>query len=394
MKFSVSPVVNVAVNVVDSKHLKKLVEGLQRLSKYDNIVQIKQNKQGQQIVAGSGELHLQTALRTLQEDFMNNVQITTSKPIVSFCEGIDGISGSTQTLPPNIQQKQNNKWKYPNILSAKSPDKLNKIFMSVQPLSDGVCKAIENDKIKLRRDMKGFGREFADKFSNWHKDEAAKIWTFGCPPYAKPNMLVDQTKGVDYLDKVKSSIVQGFIQVTNGGILCDEPLRGIRYNLLDAKIHSDPSHHGAGQIIPATIRSCYAGQLASSPKLYEPMYIVNIEAPIDSKSTVFDTLGKCRGEFIDMTDKLDIGIPLCRMNAYVPILETLKESDGGSDFIGLLRGNTKGKAFSVMKFSHWQKVAGCPLVDGSISNKFVMETRRRKGMKLEIPSFNDYYDKL
>merc|ERR1711978_437916 len=163
-----------------------------------------------------------------------------------------------------------------------------------------------------------------------------------------------------------------------GGTLCHEPLRGIRYNLLDAKIHS-----------------CYAGQLASSPKLYEPMYIVDIEVPNDSQNIVFDTLGKCRGEFIDVnTDKLNIGIPLVRMKAFVPILETLKESDGGSDFIGLLRGKTKGKAFSVTKFSHWQKVAGCPLVDGSISNKFVMETRRRKGMKLEIPSFNDYYDKL
>jgi len=394
MKFSVSPVVNCAVNVVDSKDLKKLVQGLQRLSKYDNIVQIKQNKQGQQIVAGSGELHLQTCLKTLSEDFMNNIKITTSNPIVSFCEGIDGRTGSTLTLPPNHKYKKG--WSYPSKMSAKSPNKLNKIYMTAQPLSAELCQEIESDKIKLQRDMKLFGREFAAKFSQygWDKNEAAKIWTFGCAPYGKPNLLVDETKGVDYLDKVKASISQGFIQCTSGGILCDEPLRGIRYNLIDAKIHPEPAHHGAGQIIPATVRACYAGLLASTPKLFEPMYVVEIEVPIEAQNGVFNTFGKVRGEFVKIEDRTDVGIPLCRITGYVPILETLKNNKDNVGFTGLLRGNTKGKAFPVMKFSHWQKVDGDPMIEGSISNKFVMQTRKRKGMKLEMPHFGDYFDKL
>eukprot|EP01084_Bolivina_argentea_P238215 400215_1 len=397
MQFSVSPVVNVAVNVLDCKNLKKLVDGLQRLSKYDNIVQIKQNKQGQQIVAGSGELHLQTCLKTLQEEFMNGVAITTSSPIVSFCEGIDGVCGSTKTLPTHIAAKQKANWSYPQVMSCKSPNKLNKMFMRCEPLSHAVCDAIENDTIpRIGGDMKSFARQFVSKFSTWHKDDAAKIWTFGCAPYGKPNLLVDQTKGVDYLDKVRASIMQGFIQVTAGGILCDEPLRGIRYNLVDAKIHPQPAHHGAGQMIPATVRACYAGLLASSPVLFEPMYVADIEVPMDSaQNGVFATLGKVRGEFVSMDDKTDIGIPLCRITAYVPILETLKNAESGSiGFSELLRENTKGKAFPVMKFSHWQKVNGDPLCADSMANKFVMQTRKRKGMKLEMPCFNDYYDKL
>merc|ERR1719361_3307727 len=51
MTFSVSPVVKVAVNVIDSRNLPKLIEGLKRLSKYDGIVQIERNKQGQHVVA-------------------------------------------------------------------------------------------------------------------------------------------------------------------------------------------------------------------------------------------------------------------------------------------------------------------------------------------------------
>eukprot|EP00487_Bulimina_marginata_P012197 TRINITY_DN8325_c0_g1_i1.p1 TRINITY_DN8325_c0_g1~~TRINITY_DN8325_c0_g1_i1.p1 ORF type:complete len:124 (+),score=11.22 TRINITY_DN8325_c0_g1_i1:571-942(+) len=123
------------------------------------------------------------------------------------------------------------------------------------------------------------------------------------------------------------------------------------------------------------------------------MYVVDIEVPLDAQNGVFNTLSQVRGEFVKMEDKTDIGIPLCRITGYVPILETLK-NEKGEEFTGILRGNTKGKAFPVMKFSHWQKVGGDPLVDGSISHRFVMDIRKRKGMKLEIPAFNDYYDKL
>lgn len=41
MKFSVSPVVRVAVEVVQANDLPKLVEGLQRLAKSDPMVQVR-----------------------------------------------------------------------------------------------------------------------------------------------------------------------------------------------------------------------------------------------------------------------------------------------------------------------------------------------------------------
>ena len=40
MKFSVSPVVRVAVEVVNPAHLTKLIEGLKKLSKTDPMVQV------------------------------------------------------------------------------------------------------------------------------------------------------------------------------------------------------------------------------------------------------------------------------------------------------------------------------------------------------------------
>ena len=57
MKFSVSPVIQVAVEVKNAADLPKLVEGLKRLTKSDPCAQAWIAKSGEHIVAGAGELH-------------------------------------------------------------------------------------------------------------------------------------------------------------------------------------------------------------------------------------------------------------------------------------------------------------------------------------------------
>ena len=63
MKFSGSPVVQVAVEVKNAADLPKLVEGLKRLSKSDPCVQAWISPSGEHIVAGAGELHLEICLK-------------------------------------------------------------------------------------------------------------------------------------------------------------------------------------------------------------------------------------------------------------------------------------------------------------------------------------------
>lgn len=52
MKFSVSPVVRVAVEAKNPSDLPKLVEGLKRLAKSDPMVQCSIEESGEHIVAG------------------------------------------------------------------------------------------------------------------------------------------------------------------------------------------------------------------------------------------------------------------------------------------------------------------------------------------------------
>merc|ERR1711970_1346648 len=78
MKFSVSPVVRVAVEPKNPSDLPKLVEGLKRLSKSDPMVQCFIEESGEHIIAGAGELHLEICLKDLKE----------SDPVVSYRETV------------------------------------------------------------------------------------------------------------------------------------------------------------------------------------------------------------------------------------------------------------------------------------------------------------------
>merc|ERR1719443_2375273 len=69
MKFSVSPVVRVAVEVKNASDLPKLVEGLRKLSKSDPLVVCTTEESGEHIIAGCGELHVEICLKDLEEDY-------------------------------------------------------------------------------------------------------------------------------------------------------------------------------------------------------------------------------------------------------------------------------------------------------------------------------------
>merc|ERR1719494_870806 len=94
-----------------------------------------------------------------------------------------------------------------------------------------------------------------------------------------PNLLVDASKGVQYLNEIKDSVVAGFQWATKEGVMCDENMRNIRFNILDVTLHADAIHRGGGQIIPTARRVLYACVLTAQPALQEPVYLVEIQCP-------------------------------------------------------------------------------------------------------------------
>lgn len=62
------------------------------------------------------------------------------------------------------------------------------------------------------------------------------------------------------------------------GPLCDEPIRNVKFKIVDAKIAPEPLHRGSGHIIPTARRVAYSSFLMATPRLMEPVYYVEVNA--------------------------------------------------------------------------------------------------------------------
>ncbi|CAI5958894.1 unnamed protein product, partial [Closterium sp. NIES-65] len=199
-------------------------------------------------------------------------------------------------------------------------------------------------------------------------------------PLQGPNILVNDTlpSEVDknLLAAVKESVIQGFQWGAREGPLCDEPMRNVRFRLLDALVASDPLQRGGAvrssprlavlHILrfswphlaswnPFTLwrtHSAYSAFLMASPLLMEPVHFVEIQTPADCMSAIYTVLSRRRGHVTG--DAAKAGTPAYIVKAILPVIESFGfETD--------LRYHTQGQAFCVSVFDHWAVVPGDPL---------------------------------
>ena len=90
-------------------------------------------------------------------------------------------------------------------------------------MPEGMAEEIEDGKITPRDDVKLRARYMADKYE-WDVNDCRKIWCFG-PDQTGANLVVDVTKGVQFLNEIKDSVKAGFDWATKEGVLCDENMR-------------------------------------------------------------------------------------------------------------------------------------------------------------------------
>lgn len=367
MKYSVSPVVRVAVEPKNPGDLPKLVEGLKRLSKSDPLVEVSIEESGEHIIAGAGELHLEICLKDLQDDFMNGAEIRVGNPVVSFRETVEGVADPANTA----------------VCLSKSPNKHNRLYIYAAPLPDGVAQAIEDGKVLPRDEPKQRAKMLKEEFG-MDEDAARRIWCFG-PDTTGCNLLMDVSKAVQYLNEVKDSAVAAFQWASKEGALCDENMRNIGFNILDATLHTDAIHRGGGQIIPTCRRALYGAQLMAAPRLLEPVFLVDISCPEHAVGQIYGVLNRKRGHVFEETQRQ--GTPLFNVKAYLPVMESF-------GFTADLRSATSGQAFPQMIFDHWDVISGNPTDPAEKSFEIVKSVRARKGLKETAPGIDHYYDKL
>jgi elongation factor 2 len=102
------------------------------------------------------------------------------------------------------------------------------------PIPQDLVRGIEDGRINARDDFKRRAAILANEYG-WDETHAKKIWCFG-PETTGPNLLVDVTRGIQYLNEIKDSSVAGFQWATKEGVCAEEIVRGVQYNILDVSV--------------------------------------------------------------------------------------------------------------------------------------------------------------
>jgi len=219
--------------------------------------------------------------------------------------------------------------------------------------------------------------------------EARKIWAFG-PDGNGPNIVLDASKGVAYLNEIKDSVNSGFQWAMKEGPFTEEPCRGIIIRLLDVTLHADAIHRGAGQIMPTARRVSFACMYTAGPNLMEPYYLADVSTQQDCVGAIYGIITQRRGQVI--AENAIPGSPIVVMKCYLPVAESF-------GLTAALRAATAGKAFPQCSFHHWACMnAGDPSVVGSKCNELAVKIRVRKGLdakgQKDVRPIADWLDKL
>jgi 116 kDa U5 small nuclear ribonucleoprotein component len=370
-------VVKIAVEPIRPSELPKMVAGLRMCLKSYPGLSSKVEESGEHTLVGSGELYMDCVMRDLRESFAE-IQIKVSDPVVPFSETVVETSA--------LQ------------CHANTPNKLNKLTMIAEPLEEEVVKALADGRFsRTVADMDADETAACLRGLGWDALAARSLWAFGPHAARGPNAFVNDVLDPDAKTSaraVRDSVVQGLNWAMREGPLTDEPVRGVKFRLLDASTADSPVGRSPAQLIPAARRAAYSSMLTASPRLLEPVYLIEVTCPQQAIAAVYTIVQRRRGT--PLSDGPVAGTPLFCFRGLVPVLDSFGlEAD--------IRGLTLGTAFVVQVFDHWAVVPGDPLDRGvelrplepagrrELARECMVKTRRRKGMADDV-SVVQYFD--
>ncbi|KAI3960861.1 hypothetical protein MKW92_045441 [Papaver armeniacum] len=341
MKFSVSPVVHVAVTPKDPSELPKLLSGLKYLTKLDPLVLWDVEESGEHSISGTTylkfsklqdliychELHVQTLLKEL-ENFIGGDEIEKSNPIVHFRE--------------TILNKSSRKVGFSS--------KLGHLHMLAAPLEEELSQ---------------------------------NIWWFEPQVYG-PNILWDSCKGgCEPYGEVKDLILGAFRSCASEGVLASEQLRGIAFEICDFSLQANACKILRNQLPHELKRAFLAAQLTANPRLQELIQVFEIEVMEKDIGAAYAVIDSIRGHVIEEDQE-----PKSH-NYKLKVEASLRLS---FDLYKRLNEVSSGRSFLQLLYQYWRTIPSDPLSPGSEAHQMVIEIRRRKGLKKEITSLKELDD--
>ena len=347
IKYVSEPVVQMAIEPKHPKDLPKLVETLKRLTIEDPNLVIKIDEEsGETIIAGMGVLHLEIATSLIHDA---GLEIITSEPLINYRETV-----SVASAP----------------IMAKSPNRHNKIFMKVEPLEPEIAEMCRSGELSEMKDKKEMIKILRDH--GWEPDVAKKVMRFD----SRGNVMINGTKGVQFIDESSDSILTGFDDVMKEGPLAREQMRNCKFTFTHFVPHEDTAHRGLSQLGPASRRACLGSTILAKPVVLEPILGIEVRVPQDLVGNVASVISGKRGKVLDMQQKGIVNIVI----GEVPASETF-------DLSQIMRGQTQGKAMWNTFFKSWSPIPK------SIAGTLIPDIRKRKGLSPDPPTADEFIDK-
>ena len=340
LKHIFEPVITKAIEPVRPVDLPKLVDVLKQVGKEDPTIKVEINEEtGENLISGMGELHLEVVENRIKTE--KGVDVRSSQPIVVYRETVSRKS--------------------PEVVG-RSPNKHNDFFFIIEPLEDGVYKAIKNDEIsegRIKKKDENLWKKLKEiGISNDEARQYKQIYS-SC-------VLLNKTKGIVQLEEVIELIMDGFEQVIDAGPLCREKCTKMKVSLMDAKLHEDAIHRGPSQVYPAIREALKDGMAKAGATLFEPLQIHVIEAPIEYMSEVTKLVMMKRGQMLDVIQEGNHVV----IKAKMPVAEMI-------GWISDLRSATEGRGNSSLLDQLFEKVPN------ELQPKIILQIRKRKGLNVD-----------
>ena len=315
--FASSPIVHVAIEPVHLSDTPLLVKGMRLLNQADPCVEVTIQESGQHVLSTAGEVHLQRCLDDLRQTFAR-VELNVSEPIVPFREtlierpkvdmvneAITSLNEVKRITNPLLSQAEGKELvdNCDGVVTVTTANKACLLKIKATPLplpvvdillhNNQLLKLVTtgNDsqltkdvKIQLEELKTSLEECFSVAEGDW-VGVVDNIMAFG-PRGMGPNILVNKVIGyarpslwkrlddtVGVAEKVvreyDNSVVSGFQLATLAGPLCEEPLQGVCYSLLDWTLSEgadDEVGRAGGEVTKGGVYGPFSGQLISAMK--------------------------------------------------------------------------------------------------------------------------------
>lgn len=470
-----TPILRVAIEPKNPLEMPILVSGLKLLNQADPCVEVKLQETGEHVIIATGEVHLQHCIKDLKERYANDIELNISQPIVSFRETVvlpPKTDMVNETIDDNNRvdsiTSRKNFIKH-GIIELLTPNKRCRIKIKCSPLPESVIECLMSNGEPLRiigklvtsrqkssqklvnqlsdhnqKKVEEFKKKLQDNFDSSRKDRSEwrllypensveRIWSFG-PKYIGPNLLVassdincqyNQWRRIynqdwnndaklldlgDYID----SFISGFQLATQSGPLCEEPMMGVCFTVIEwsssctnsivthdnellddrlsdcdryseaesgsASMLKDNYGPMSGQII-STVKECCRKSFQAQPqRLMSPMFSCEIQVTTDVLGKMYAVLGRRNGRILhgDMRE----GSQTFEIKAFIPVIESL-------DFVNEIRKQTSGMANPQLIFSHYEVIDVDPFWTPNSEEEYALygekadtENQARKYMNL------------